>query len=192
MATVQDPTHPTGVATTGDAHEAEAKTARQRKEDAALALRMGDKEATTTELRLGAYEWDDIARILGYPSPRAAQVAYEKALQRNLHDDDRSTAKMRDLAGRRFERLMRAVWSKALDPDHPEQMAAQDRARAAIIEHARLYGLHAPTEMVVSTPTDNELQNYVSRVVSVANAQLEEDDILDADVVEDETREIGA
>jgi hypothetical protein len=53
-----------------------------------------------------------------------------------------------------------------------------------------LFGLNAPQEMVVSTPSATELQNFVSRAVAAANSGLEEDDIFDADVVEQ--GEIGA
>lgn len=193
MGTVQDATHPTGVRVSEGGHEGEAKTARQRKEDAALALRVGvegDDESMVSALKLAAYEWDEIARILGFPSPRHAQLAYEKALQRNLANDEQSVSKMRDLTGRRLERLLRAVWSKALDPDHPEQMAAHDRARATIGDHARLFGLNAPTELIHSNPTGTELANFVSAAVAATNAGLEEDDIFDAEVVEQD--EIGA
>jgi hypothetical protein len=194
MGTFQDPTHPTGVSVTEGAHEAEAQTARERKEDAVLALRMDTKEDTMAALRLGGYDWDEIARILGYPSPRHAVVAYEKALQRNLSADEASTAKMRDLAGRRLERLMRAVWTKAIDPTHPEQLQANDRAAARIAEYARLYGLNAPTEMVVHSPSQEELHSFVAKVVAGANAGLDEDNIFDGEFeeVEDEPKEIGA
>jgi hypothetical protein len=191
MATEQDPTHPTGVRVTSGG-EGQATKARQRKEDAALALKLNEEDDLVSGLKLSGYDWGEIARILGFPSPKHALTAYEKALQRNLHESDTSVAKMRDLTGRRMERLLRAVWAKAIDPDHPDQMAAHDRARAVLIDHARLFGLNAPTEMVVSTPSASELHNFVSRVVSAENAGLEEDDILDADVIEDEQREIGA
>jgi hypothetical protein len=181
MGTVQDATHPTGVSVTEGSQESDATKARQRKEDAALAMKSGlemdEKESLTTSMKLSGYEWEEIAKVLGYPSPRHAKVAYETALQRNLLNDDSSVSKMRDLAGRRLERLLRAVWSKAIDPDHPDQFAAHDRARAVIADHARLFGLNAPTEMIHSTPSGTELANFVSQVVSNANAGLEEDDI---------------
>lgn len=193
MATVQDPSHPTGVSVDGKTAEKHATTARQRKGDAALALRIGVDEDKPTALQEAGYHWDEIARILGFPSPRAAQVAAEKTLQRRLSDDEGSVAKMRDLVGRRYERLLRAVWAKSIDPTNEDQMAAQDRARAVLNDYVRLYGLAAPQEMVVHTPSASELQAFVSKVVTGAAAGLEEDDILDADIVdEDEPREIGA
>lgn len=92
---------------------------------------------------------------------------------------------MRDLAGRRLERLMRAVWAKAIDPKSPEQMAAQDRAAARIMEYAKLYGLLAPSEMVVHSPSKDELHSFVSKVVAGQNAALDEDDIFDAEVLDE-------
>jgi hypothetical protein len=180
MGHAQDPSHPTGIRVTGESGKA-ATRPRERKSNAAL------------ELRLMGYGWDDIATIVGYPTPRDALVAFENAMERQFKDDPTSTAKMRDLAGRRLERLLRAAWGKANDPDHPEQMSAIERCRGILNDHARLFGLHAPTEMVVHSPTQAEIHSFVAKVVNAANAELEEDDIFDASIVEDdEPKQIGA
>lgn len=177
MAHVQDPAHETGVSVVEGTRDKDSATRpRERKANDAL------------EMRLMGYGWDDIARVLGYPTPRAALVAFETALEKQLLDDHDSTAKMRDLAGRRLERLLRAVWGKAIDPDDPEQLPAVDRAVKVLAEHSRLFGLNAPSEMVVHSPTATEIQGFVAKVVSAANSQIEEgsifdDDIEDAEVV---------
>lgn len=178
MTVVQDPNHETGVALTEGSPEKDAVRPRERKSNDVI------------EMRLMGYGWDDIATVLGYPTPRSALVAFEGALERQLQDDHTSAAKMRDLAGRRLERLLRSCWKQAIDENHPAQMAAIDRALKILENHARLFGLNAPTEMVVHSPTASEIHGFVAKVVSAANSGLEEDDIFDADVVE--PREIGA
>ena len=176
MGHTQDATHPTGVAA-DPGTEQRAVRPRERKANDAL------------EMRLMGYGWDDIASVLGYPTPRAALVAFETALEKQLLEDHESAAKMRDLAGRRLERLLRSVWVKANDADHPEHLVAVDRAIKVLAEHARLFGLNAPQEMVVHSPTAAEIQGFVAKVVSAANSSLEEGDIFDADVVEPDALE---
>lgn len=160
----------------GQEQQPPAKRSRERKANAAL------------QMRLSGATWEDIAQVLGYPTPRAASVAYESALEAELHEEH-SQAKMRNLAGKRLERIMRACWSKAIDPDHPEQLQAASKVREILQTHARIYGLEAPTQMVISSPTQNELETWVSRVTANAAPALEESDIfadtVDAEVLED-------
>jgi hypothetical protein len=139
--------------------------ARERKANAAV------------ELRLAGATWDQIALTVGYPTAREALVAVERALEKHLGEQDRE--KLRDLAGFRLERLLRSVWGKAIDPDHPEHLTAATKAREIIDRHARLYGLDAPTEVVVHSPTQQEIERWVSQVVSHSLPEVEEYDIID-------------
>jgi hypothetical protein len=172
VATVQDSTHPTGVrADKSDATRprGEVVQKRNRKADAALSLKM-----------TGAL-WGEVAQALGYPTPRAAQLAAEKALVRQLAtDDDRD--KMRTMAGARLDRLLRAVWGKAINPNDPEQLSAISRSRELIADHVKLYGLAAPTEVVVHSPSQSDLEDWVLRMTATMVPDIEEADIFDAEV----------
>lgn len=176
MPHYQDPTHPTGVvsprknASTGNPG---AAVARQRKADAGI------------QMRLAGATWAEIASTLGYSSPRTALAAVERALAKQL-DNDEDKERMRRLAGQRLDRLLRAIWPKAIDPDHPEHLLAVTKAREVIDRHAKLYGLDAPTEVVVHSPTQQELEAWVTTVVAMSAPPVEEFDIFDADVVEDD------
>lgn len=167
MAHQQDSSDPTGVAAVkrhNDGGNA-AGRARMRKANAAL------------QMRYAGATWAEIATGLGYPTPRAAMVATEKALERELANaDDRE--KMRKLAGARLERLIRAVWPKAIDPDSPDQMVAVGKAREVIADHRKLFGLDAPTEVVVHNPSQAELEAWVARIVAVQQPQVVEYDII--------------
>ena len=154
----QDSNHPTGVS--ADTDRGSVYRSRSRKANAAVSM------------RLGGARWDEIAVALGYPTARQALVATEKALERELGSQGDRTA-MRSLAGARLERLLRSVWPKAMNPDHPDHLVAVTKAREVIAQHAKLYGLDAPTEIVVSTPTMSEIEAWVSQITSVAGTVTE-------------------
>jgi len=173
----QDPTDPTGVTNDyvnhrGHTNPQNATRARVRKSHAAIAL------------RIAGATWAEIALSLGYPTPRQALVATEKALEKELDDTDR--AHLRKLAGVRLDRLLRSVWAKALDDNCPEQMTAIARARDLIGDQRRLFGLDAPTEVVVHNPTQHEIERWVAQVVSVQST------VDEADIFEEEPRALPA
>lgn len=181
----QDSSDPTGVrqvtphpGRTGAATE--TVVARNRKANAAV------------QLRLAGATWTEIAEALGFPTPRQAMVATERALVKQLESgDDRE--RMRKMAGARLERLLRSLWTKAIDPDHPEHLIAASRAREVIDRHAKLFGLDAPTEYVVHTPTTTELEAWVARVAGAGAAMLAQADVIDAEEIEeDEPRALSA
>jgi hypothetical protein len=167
MTMAQDSSHPTGV--TGN--RTTALRARERKTNAAL------------QMKLAGATWEEIADVIGYPTPRQALVAVERALERELKTEP-SQAKMRALAGARLERLLRSCWSKAIDPAHPEHLVALAKAREIVDRHAKLYGLDAPTEVVVHNPTVHELEAWVATVVSETHPALPEYDIFEGEVVD--------
>lgn len=158
MVMQQDASDPTGVATvSGREHNNSVVQARHRKAAAAL------------QMSLAGSNWTEIAQAMGYPTPRTARVAVEKALERELRASDDSVEKMRKMAGQRLERLIRAVWPKAIDPNHPDQLAAVEKARALVDRHAKLYGLDAPTEIIVSNPTMTEIERWVAAMQAAKN-----------------------
>lgn len=174
----QDSTDPTGVSR--DAPTGSSALARARNRKAASALQMA----------LAGTEWEDIAIVLGYPTARHAKIAVERALEAELHESSRE--KLRQMAGQRLQRLLRGVWPKAINEDHPDQMLAVLRAQGIISDYVKLYGLAAPTEMVIHSPTTVELERWVSTAVRNKVPQLEEADIFDVEVVEGEEEEPDA
>ena len=152
----QDSSDPTGIrspARTKDDAGGTAGRARNRKGNAAL------------QLAAGGMGWDDIATSLGYPTGRTARVAVERALERQLAtDEDRRV--LRKMAAVRLDRLLRSVYPKAVNPEHPEHLAAVGKARDLIADHRRLFGLDAPTEVTVHTPDQAEIEAFVARLVT--------------------------
>lgn len=173
----QDSSDPTGVAgktsgSTGATGNSVAR-ARHRKSNAAI------------QMRLGGATWNEIALALGYPTARTALVSVEKALERELksHGD---REEMRRLAGARLDRLLRAVWTKAIDEDHPDQLIATTKAREIVADHRRLFGLDAPSEVIVHSPTQAEIEAWVVQVVSAGTPDVPEFDIIEGEVIPDE------
>jgi hypothetical protein len=171
MATEQDPTHPTGVLDTTPRGNSVSHRARERKANAAL------------ELRKTGTSWADIAEVVGYPTGRHAQVAVEQALENDLKNPE-SQEFMRSLMGQRLDRLLRGVWKKAIAEKHPEHLLATTKARELIAQQTKLFGLDAPTEMVVHSPSGAELDKWVSEVVKARTPVLEEADIFEGEIVE--------
>lgn len=166
MVQQQDSSHPTGVSSDRDDRVPTIR-ARERKANAALELAMAGVDPTK------------IAQTVGYPSGRAARVAIERALEKKLEHDPESKAKMRALASKRLERLLFSVWAKANDPDNPEHLIANTKARELIGQWTKLHGLDAPAEVVVHSPTTDMLEDWVTRVLTQAVPQVTEHDFLD-------------
>jgi len=173
----QDSSDPTGVSQGPGADRTAVRRARQRKSNAAV------------QMRLAGATWEEIARTLGYPTARQALVATEKALERQLHQGDRD--EMRRLVGARLERLLLGVWPKAINAEHPEHLLAVTKARELVDRYSKLFGLDAPTEFVVHSPTQTELERWVASVAALGVPDVAEYDILEGEVVpEDDVRAV--
>lgn len=169
----QDRTHPTGVSSDSEGNgsgQTALIRARERKSHAAV------------EMLMAGAHLSDICEVLGYPTERTAQVAIELALEQRLLTTDDKTH-LRRLAASRLERLLRSVWPKAIDPDHPEHLLANTKARENIADFRRLHGLDAPAEVIVHSPTQVELEQWVARVVT-GKESVEEYDIVEGEFEE--------
>lgn len=168
----QDANDPTGVSNVPGTPPT-ATPARLRKANASI------------QMRLAGATWAEIAQALGYPTPRAALVAVEKALEKELQSqDDRET--LRSLASLRLDRLLRSVWPKAVDPANPEHLLAVTKARELVAQFSKLHGLDAPAEVIVHSPTVNQIEEWVARAVSLGLPAVEEYDVIDVDVIDDD------
>lgn len=161
----QDPTHPTGVAETSSHLQVETVAARERKADAAVNMYL-EKNKTLKQ----------VARKLGYPSESAAMRAIELRLIEHSKNNPRTQASVREMIGRRLERLVRSVASKAFDPDDAEHLNAVTAMRGILSDQAKLYGATAPQQLVVTNPTTEAIEAVAHQIMSHgAVTQLEGD-----------------
>lgn len=140
------------------------------------------RQQSAVALRIAGATYSEVAQALGYASANHARLAVERALASTVGDEDRE--QMRFLEGRRLERLLRGLWGKATNERHPEQLAATRTALAIIDRHAKLYGLDAPTQMVVHSPTAGEIEAWVAQMAAqVSTGMPKEKDIIEGEIV---------
>jgi len=146
---------------------------------------INQKVISALSLRLAGASLEEICQVVGFASTKEAANAIDKALKEELRSDPKNRDRLRDLANRRLERLMRSVWAKATDPRHPEHLAAVGKAKELIDRHIRLYGLDAPAEMIVHNPDSGEIEAWVLSIMAQSQPDLVEADVLDAEVVDE-------
>jgi len=177
VAVEQDPTDPTGVRETSSTLQPDTTRARNRKAWAAV------------ETFFESHNWDLAAEMHGYPDGRAAQLAAERVMEAEAKENPRSLALMRNYAGRRLERLLRARWPDAV-ADSETSLASHDRALRTIDRWIKLYGLDAPTEVIVHSPTQDQIEAFVARVVTHGRPEPVGGDIFDEDADDSEVIDI--
>jgi hypothetical protein len=128
--------------------------------------------AAALALRLAGAGYDEVADALGLPSAVIAREHVEVALEARAWDDVKGRDRLRTEQSARIERLLRSVWGKATNPDHVEHLPAVKVARELIDRLIRLYGLDAPTEVVVHNPTAAEIDAWVATVITAGTADL--------------------
>lgn len=128
--------------------------------------------AAALALRLSGAGYDEIADTLALPSAEAARVMAEATLAQRAWQDSTGRERMRQENAARIERLLRSVWVKATNPDHPEQLPAVRVARELIDRLCKLWGLDAPSEVVVHAPTQNEIEAWVAGIVTERRSEL--------------------
>lgn len=189
MAMIHDPEDPDGVKDDGSAALAHGESddlqrAKERKGIAAM------------ELFIRTRSWERAAEGAGYPTPRAARVAAEKALEREFKESSRSQEFMRKYAAKHLDVLMGSLAVKTADPNHPEHIAAIKTARELIAQQSKLLGLDAPTKLSLVDPTQEQIEEFLNDKVGPRSTDQEADifedaEIIDAEVVEDEVPSAG-
>lgn len=178
MSIVQDPSHPDGVhGSPGDKGGSALTRAKHRKARSALAL------------KVRGYNSEDIAIAVGYPNGAAVNRAIEVALGEELSELDRKA--VRQVAVRRLERSWQALQAIIENPAHPNQIAAINSGVKVTDRLAKLIGLDAPTEVIVTSPAAAEIQQWVDealdaeRALTGAGALPVDDDVLEGEWTED-------
>lgn len=148
-------------------------------------VRMG---AAAVALRVNGTSYTDIAMTLGLTTPRAALTLVTRELAAQTEGMDEERDELRRIESARLDQLLLSVMEKATDPDCGEHLPAVKVAVTLIDRRIKLYGLDAPTEVTIHTPTQTELDNWVSQMVgqSMVPQALEEPDIL-GDVIDVES-----
>lgn len=125
------------------------------------------KGQRTLDLRMAGATFAQIATSLGYSDRGSARKAYLRALNTeiSLKAEDRDAWRKEQAA--RCDRLIRALWTKALDGDV--------KAHGAINRHlerqARLLGLDAPTRITVDEGVQGEIDALLDEMARLEREQ---------------------
>jgi len=128
--------------------------------------------AAALALRLAGASYSEVAEALGLAGAQEARDHTEHALAWKAWEDKDGRERMRAENGARLERLLRSVWTKATNPDNEEHLAAVKVARELIDRYCKLFGLDAPSEIVIHNPTANEIDSWVASIVGKQTESL--------------------
>lgn len=144
------------------------------------------RAAAAVKMAVEGVSYTDIARVLDYDNPAAAKKAVWSSIG-DIEIDADEIKRKRDLMGKGLGRLLSSCMRRATNPHDPDHLAYARVTLAIFDRQARLYGLDAPTNLVVHTPTQREIDQYVATVRQlhlVAAGDVEED-IIEGEVVDD-------
>jgi len=144
--------------------------------------------AAAVALRLAGASYHEIADALSIVDAAGARRMVEETLAAKSMDPPSREMLRAEEAGR-LERLLRGVWAKATDVNHPEHLASVKIAVGIIDRHIRLHGLDAPAEIIVHTPTMTEIDQWVASVTTATVGELR---AMEADVIDAESEEVNA
>lgn len=136
-------------------------------------------DAAATALRFAGASFAEIAEMLGFENATIARRAVERDLASQPSSEDREMLRKEEAA--RLERLLRGVWRKATNESDPEHLPAARTALSIIDRHARLLGLDMPSELIVYSPAQREMEEWVSQVLASVAPHME---LVEAEVVD--------
>jgi hypothetical protein len=135
--------------------------------------------AAAVGLKIAGASYQEIADTLGFADAVTAREAVERDLAFRASEADPAKREiLRATEAGRIDRLLRGVWTKATNPADLEHLSAVRTALRLIDRRIRLYGLDAPTEIVI-TPTMTEIDAWVAQMVGTARGvQVTEAEII--------------
>lgn len=114
-------------------------------------------------LRLAGASYAEIAEALTMASSTIAREAVESSLAAQTIDNP-DVALLREEEGARLLRLLRGVWAKATDPEHPDQLTAVRIATTLVDRRIRLFGLDMPQKVEIYSPAEEEINNWIGDI----------------------------
>lgn len=129
-------------------------------------------------------DFDEIAAVLGFSTPRVAELAVQRALADSLDSWDR--ADLKRLFMGRYESLFRSALRRSQTKGYYAREAAAATALKTLVEQIKFAGVATPSEHIIHSPAESEIRLFVHHFVDKQAALLpQEVDVLDAEVIED-------
>jgi hypothetical protein len=108
---------------------------------------VAERRKNAIQMVLAGLDYETIAERLGYASRGAAHTDVDRALRANLADLGKEAVALREVQARRYQRLLAAVWPKALKSDGNDQLKAVETAARLVDRVVKLYGLAEPDKL---------------------------------------------
>lgn len=177
-----------------------ARLRRQREEEIEFVSEMQVRKGTPASLaplalRHAGWSYEEIAIHQGLADAKAAKKAVDEAVMLHLQGDAESREMSRALLVSRIEKMTTNTWRDANNPNSPKQLEAGRNVLKYLQEIAKLTGAYAPTEHNVSSPALDRIEQIVAQLAPKSEVEEKDifgDDIVDAEVIEDEPEGIEA
>ena len=146
-------------------------------------------KAMLTPWMAGA-SYAELAELFDLPSAAAARQAIERALADAAPDSIGDRSMLVKKASMTLDLLQSRIMSKALDPKNPDQRGYLESVLKILDRKAALFGLNAPSTMLLATPGDDELQSFISQLAIASGGDVpQEADPFVEMVLDEETGE---
>jgi hypothetical protein len=125
-----------------------------------------ERRKQCVQLALAGVDWQTIADRLEYASPGAAHTDWTRARQASKAELDETVEELRSKEISRIDRLMQAVWAKAIQGE----VKAVDAAHRLIITRCKILGLEAPTQLQLTQRIELESTLAAEAVMAAVEA----------------------
>lgn len=114
----------------------------------------------------------EIADLFHLPSPAAARQAIERALVEAAPDSVGDRSMLIQKQSMTLDMLQRSIMAKALDAKNPDQLGYINGILRIHDRKAALFGLNAPSTMLLAAPGDDELQAYIKQLAIASGGDV--------------------
>jgi hypothetical protein len=134
---------------------------------------VAERRAKAIAMVLAGVDYETIADRLGYASRGAAHTDVDRALAANLTDLETSAGSLREVQFMRYQRLLAAVWPKALKGD----LKAVEGAARLVDRIVKLWGLAEPERLDLNV----DAQSLGDEILALLREQTSDGDEGDED-----------
>lgn len=150
------------------------------------------KKATKLTVRAMLTPWmagssyAELAQLFDLPSAAAARQAIERALAEAAPDTQADRPMLIKKASMTLDMLQRSIMGKAIDPENPDQRGYIETVLKIQDRKAALFGLNAPSTMLLATPGDDELQSFIHQLAVASGTEIPEEEDPFVEMIQDE------
>lgn len=142
-------------------------------------------KAMLTPWMAGA-SYAELADLFNLPSAAAARQAIERALIEAAPDTQGDRSMLVKKASMTLDLLQRSIMAKALDGKNPDQRGYMDTVLKIFDRKAALFGLNAPSAMLIAAPNDDDLQSFIAQLAVASGGTVPEEADPFMEMVQDE------